>query len=365
MATVEAYQLKSGKRYRVRYRTPENRQTDKRGFKTKREAERFANTVEVAKLKGEYINPADARTTLDGLGEAWLERQKGHLKPSGYAVMETAWRVRVKPRWGTTALGDIKPTMVQAWLAELGQGTEDVKAIKAPTVKRAHHVLQRILADAVNDNLISKNPAVGLALPRSLRKEHVYLNHKQVEALADAAVGECRTLVLTLAYTGLRWGEVIGLRVGDLNLLRNRAVIQQNAVQSGTSIHLGTPKAHKQRSVPLPGFLVPMLARQCENKGLGDLVFGDGAHLRRPHAVSGWFAKAVTSSAVPRVTPHDLRHTAASLAVSAGANIKAVQCMLGHASATMTLDLYTDLFDDDLEAVAVALDLHREQALAK
>jgi site-specific recombinase XerC len=84
--------------------------------------------------------------------------------------------------------------------------------------------------------------------------------------------------------------------------------------------------------------------------------------LRRPHPVSGWFAKAVAESKVPRTTPHDLRHTAASLAVSAGANVKAVQKMLGHASAAMTLDIYADLFDDDLEAVAVALDQARSQA---
>jgi integrase len=89
------------------------------------------------------------------------------------------------------------------------------------------------------------------------------------------------------------------------------------------------------------------------------LIFGDRAHLRRPHAEAGWFAKAVTESKVPRVTPQDLRHTAASLAVSAGANVKAIQRMLGHASAAMTLDIYADLFDDDLEAVATALDKAR------
>jgi integrase len=78
--------------------------------------------------------------------------------------------------------------------------------------------------------------------------------------------------------------------------------------------------------------------------------------------VSRWFAKAVIESGVPRTTPHDLRHTTASLAVSAGANVKAVQKMLGHASAAMTLDIYADLFDDDLEAVAVALDDARSRA---
>jgi integrase len=73
---------------------------------------------------------------------------------------------------------------------------------------------------------------------------------------------------------------------------------------------------------------------------------------------------ALTTGAagVTGFTPHELRHTAASLAVSAGANVKAVQRMLGHASAAMTLDLYADLFDDDLEAVAERLDILREAA---
>jgi integrase len=78
--------------------------------------------------------------------------------------------------------------------------------------------------------------------------------------------------------------------------------------------------------------------------------------MKRHGSRYGWFNKAVEASGLPRTTPHDLRHTAASLAVSAGANVKAIQKMLGHASAAMTLDIYADLFDDDLEAVAVALD---------
>lgn len=69
-----------------------------------------------------------------------------------------------------------------------------------------------------------------------------------------------------------------------------------------------------------------------------------------------WFAGAVKRSGVPRITPHDLRHSAASFAVSAGANVKAVQKMLGHSSAAMTLDVYADLFDGDLDAVSDALD---------
>jgi hypothetical protein len=134
MATVSSYNTGAGKRYRVRYRTPDRGQTDKRGFKTKREAQAFAATVEVSKLKGEYVAPAHARVTVSKLGQSWLDRQRGHLKPSGYTPMETAWRLRVKPRWGQVALGDIRPTAVQQWISDLGRGTSDVKPVGASVV---------------------------------------------------------------------------------------------------------------------------------------------------------------------------------------------------------------------------------------
>ena len=211
------------------------------------------------------------------------------------------------------------------------------------------------MEDGFRDNDISKVVEADRA-----HVWHHLVQHKPFETGEPRIITEGKgTLVLLLAYTGVRWGEAIGLRVADLDMLRKRALIHENAVQSGTGVHVGTPKAHKQRSIPLPEFLVKPLARQCEGKQRTDLLFGDGEHLRRPHPVSGWFAKAVVAAGVPRVTPHDLRHTAASLAVSAGANVKAVQRMLGHASAAMTLDLYADLFDDDLEAVATALDQAR------
>jgi integrase len=100
----------------------------------------------------------------------------------------------------------------------------------------------------------------------------------------------------------------------------------------------------------------------CEGKGPDDLVFVDettGSYVRGPKTSAGensWFLRALTAAGVERLTPHDLRHTAASLAVSSGANVKAVQRMLGRASASMTLDVYADLFDDDLDAVAERLE---------
>jgi Phage integrase, N-terminal SAM-like domain len=126
-------------------------------------------------MRGEYVAPSHARLTVGELGEAWLDRQRGHLKPSGYAPMETTWRLRVKPHWGNVALGDIRPTAVQQWISDLGRGTDDAKPVGASVVKRTHYVLSGILADAVRDNFIARNPAAGVKLPRTSRKRPVYL----------------------------------------------------------------------------------------------------------------------------------------------------------------------------------------------
>ena len=106
---------------------------------------------------------------------------------------------------------------------------------------------------------------------------------------------------------------------------------------------------------------------RCSARGRGpdDLVFGDGQHyLPRPKSDGGWFAGAVKRAEVQKITPHDLRHTCASLAISAGVNVLALQRMLGHTVAKVTLDTYADLFDADLDAVAVTLHsrIHRECA---
>ena len=136
----------------------------------------------------------------------------------------------------------------------------------------------------------------------------------------------------------------------------------------GGRIVVGTPKTHERRSVPYPSFLADMLASQCEGKTRSELVFGDGlVHQVAPKSGVGWFWSAVrrarlVDESFPELTPHDLRHTAASIAISAGANPKAVQRMLGHASAAMTLDTYADLFEDDLDAVSDRMNQARAEA---
>jgi len=363
MASVEPYATKDGRRYKVRYRDPDRKQREKGGFRTKREAQDYLASVTVASARGEWVDPASAKATIDELGPDWL-RSQTHLKPSTYRSQEAAWRVHVKPHWGHRQVGEIRHSEVSAWVSSFSTGDK----LKSATVTiRAYGVLAAILDVAVRDRRITTNPARGVKLPRKAPKKRAYLTAVQVELLA-AMAGEHATLVHLLAYTGLRWGEAIALRVRSVDALRRRLLVEENAVTVGAHHHVGTPKTHEKRSVPYPKFLAEPLARACEGKGRDGLLFGNGiAYLRKPGSGQGWFWNAVQASQAkdptfPDVTPHDLRHTAASLAISAGANAKAVQRMLGHASAAMTLDVYADLFEDDLDAVSDRLDATRAAA---
>lgn len=387
MATIEKYQTARGATlYAVRYRKPDNKQTMKRGFTTKRAAQAFAATVEVSKMTGSYVAPTLGKVTVGQLGPPWLARQQAHMKPSGLRSYESAWRIHVQPRWGEVRIADVRFTDVAAWVAELS-------AKRGPViVETAASVLRRVLDDAVTDRLLASNPARGVKLPRRTPRRNVYLTREQLELLADES-GRYRSLVLLLGTCGLRWGETAALRVSDVDFLRRRITLHRNAVVIGRQVHVGTLKSSKNRTVVLPRFVADELARTAEGKDRDELLWPNviGGYLAPPAAKESWLSGAVarcqaaadtaraheakngdepTTPVFPRITAHALRHTAASLAISAGANVKVVQRMLGHASAAMTLDVYADLFDSDLDALADRLDLSwqgasREEGLAR
>jgi len=230
---------------------------------------------------------------------------------------------------------------------------------------------------AVRSKRLSVNPAVGVKLPRAGKPEKTFLTHEQVTALADAAgkpkvtapglqpspeaqrlAGERRTIILVLSYCGLRWGELAPMRVERVDTMRRRITVAESVTEVAVTLTWGTPKTHQQRSVPIPRFLVEPLDVPKAGKGPKDLIFtgARGGVLRNNGFRRDVFDDAAAEAGLEGLTPHELRHTAASLAVSSGANVKAVQRMLGHASAAMTLDVYSGLFDDDLDGLAERMD---------
>jgi len=356
MATISEYQTASGATlYEVRYRTPDNRSTRKRGFTTKRDARQWAATVVTAKMSGDYVAPSIGRTTIGALGPAWLDRQRGHMKPSGFRSYESAWRVHVAPRWASRRIADVRYSDVQAWVAELSakRGTS--------IVKTAYSVLARILDDAVRDRMLAVNPARGVKLPKRAPSRRAYLTAGQLDALASES-GRYRSLVLLLGVGGLRWGEAAALRVSDINFLRRRVELTRNAVMISTRVVVGSLKSNHNRAVVVPAFVIDALSETARGKGRDELLWSTaaGTPLGPPAGTTSWLAYAVArcqkaDPTFPRITAHALRHTAASLAISSGANPKVVQRMLGHASAAMTLDTYADLFESDLDSVAEAV----------
>jgi integrase len=360
VATIESYETSTGaKRYMVRYRTPARKQTKRRGFRTVRDAKEFAATVEVEKMTGTYVAPSLGMITVGELAPTWLSRKESDVAPSNYRTLESAWRNHVQPVWGTTRVADVDLAAVERWIAAMG------KTSRATVVIRAYGVLAGILDDAVKSRRLASNSARGVEnLPRKSAQRHVYLSPEDVGRLAGES-GQHRALVLVLAYCGVRWGEAVALRVHDVQFLRRRLSVHDNAVQLGVDHAVGETKGRKERSVPVPQFVLDELAVQCEGRSHDDLVFGDGAYLPRPKSDGGWFAGAVKRAKVQKITPHDLRHSCASIAISSGVNVLALSRMLGHTSAKVTLDTYADLFDTDLDAVASALDLKCAHSVPK
>lgn len=263
MATISRYQNTSGAtRYRVRYRTPERGQTQRRGFKTKRDAEAFAATVEVSKLKGEYVAPALGRVSVDELATDWLARKKQATAPSHYRMLN----------W-PTALTSGHSGVRSAWRRRHARH----RSVDRRDGQRRHHRTARAWGAVRNarrcgqGQAACRQPGQGCRnLPRKTAKRHVYLSADDVHRLADES-GAHRALVLTLAYTGIRWGEAVALRVRDVEFLRRRLAVSENAVQLGTRHAVGPTKGRKARSVPVPAFVLDELSAQCKGKAPGDL----------------------------------------------------------------------------------------------
>jgi len=334
----------------ARWRDPAGRQ-HRRSKKKKIEAEQLLLRVEAAMLQGSYVDPSRSQITVEEWGAPWMAGRV-HLKPKTVESYESLLRRRVLPTWGTVPLTKVSHAAVVAWVAGMR-----AEGLSASRTRQAYHLLGAMLDDAVKDRRLSNNPAAGVNLPRLPQSDRRYLTHEQLAQLAQAC-GPYRPLVLVLGYTGLRWGEATALRVRHIDLLRGRLEVSEAVVEVGGRLIFGTPKSHGARSVPVPKFLRGDLAEQLAGKAADDLVFCSprGAPLRVGNFRRGYFDRAAVEVGLDGLVPHELRHTAASLAVAAGASVKGVQAMLGHASATLTLDRYGHLFGDELDAVADRLD---------
>lgn len=361
--SYEKYETKTkGSMWAVWYRDTNNRLHKKAGFATKSAAKAWeAENVTLPKRNGDYIDPKGGRAVVGTLYEDWIAGKRGTHKPKYIHDLETSWRVHVEPKWGNRRLEGIRRSEVQSWVSELSTRRS------ATVTLRAHGVLKGIFELAIGDGLIRTSPCVNIDLPKKMPKERTYLTVEQVLSLSRAS-GDHATLVLVLGFCGLRMGEARGLRVKDVDFKAGRLAINRSVTRVGKEYVESEPKTWERRSVPIPASVLGRLETECRNRNADELVFpsDDGGYIHEfQRGTSDWWGTAITVSGVPSLTMHDLRHSAASIAISSGANVKAVQRMLGHEDASMTLKQYAGLFDADLDTVARRMDERIEAAVEK
>jgi integrase len=335
------------KPWRVRFRGSDGREHS-RSFRRKVDAERWLREEESKLDRGLWLDPAVGKVSLRTYASAWMAGRT--LKPKTRGGYESLLNSRILPVFGEVELIRITRDGVRAWVA----GMID-EGLSASRVKQARALLAEILGQAVDDGVLGRNPAARISTPQKRPRRQRYLMPDQVERLAEACERRQKTagtLVRFLAWSGLRWGEAVALRWENVNVARRRVRVRESATEVGGKLIFGEPKTHEHRTVVVPRFVFDGLP-----PGEG-LVFTAprGGPLRTSNFRRNVWLSAVTECGLGDLVVHDLRDTAASQAIASGASVKAVQRMLGHASAAMTLDVYGGLYDDDLEDLADRLE---------
>jgi len=298
---------------------------------------------------GDWVDPRRGRISMGLVADGWLDTRASVKRRTRETDLAT-WANYVQPTFGNRAIATITTAEVSEWQAGL------VASGLAPsTARRALAVIRAILDHAVADDRLTRNVARAVRPPRggTAARDGVALTLEEVEALAVACTGPLSDVVLMLGYTGLRWGELAGLQVGDRIDVPGPGVRVRRAVLTDSTGRqfIDTTKNHRARTVPLPPRLVGIVNAHCAARDPGAWLFetSAGTALREENwkRAVGW-PHAKHAIGRPNLRVHDLRHSAASIWLGAGADAKVVQRVLGHATASMTLDLYGHVIDANL-----------------
>lgn len=331
-----------GLRWRVLWEEDKTGKRRSKSFANKDAARSFLTSMDHKLRSGEYVPTENRKVVIGELLPQW-EAGLIRLKPSTRGEIANIVRSRVEPRWGRVRVGDVRRQDVQGWVHELHEA-----GLAGRTVDTVYGWFRAFYTWATDEGYVTVSPCTRITLPRGHSREHIYLDPPQVAALIGHMDPRYRLFTEFLVTTGLRFGEAAELRVKDLDLPQRRATVNR-AVTRGK---VGTPKSHKRRSVPLTGGVANQLSELIVGRGRDDLVFttARGSQLESNNWRVRYFTSAVKAAGLPDgLRPHDLRHTTASLLVRSGASVKALQTMMGHADAKITLQTYAGLYADELE----------------
>src|SRR5215203_1493648 len=337
-------------RWRARYRGPDGRERSKT-FDRRVDADRWLAGVSFAIARGEWTDPARARVTVGDWSRQWLTAKAPSLKATTCESYRSILKTCIWPTWERVPIADVTHSDVAAWVARLSA------EMGASTCRKSAILLSGIMSAAVRDQRISRNPCDGVSLPRLPDHRQRFLTMAELQDLADCA-GPYRLMILVLGLCGLRFGDCAALRVRSVDLMRRRLRVSESVSEVNGHMIWSTPKTHQSRDVPIPRSLIDALAAQAAGKKPEDVLFcsPNGEPIRLANWRQRAWDPAVAAAGLSGLTPHDLRHTAASLAIASGASVKHIQRMLGRKDAAMTLNVYASLFEDDLDDVSDRLD---------
>ena len=325
-------------RWRARYRDSNGKEHAKH-FDRKVQAQRWLDEVTAALITGQYVDPRAGKTTFEAYATAW---EASHVAGQAQRrIVDNALRVHLIPKLGRRPVASIRRAEIQGLVKDLAV------RLGPGSVRNVFEVLGRVMSAAVDDRVIASSPCQRISLPAHLQVEVVPPKPEQVRALADAISPRYRGAVVTLAGSGLRIGELLALRKGDVDFLRGSVRVERQRLQNGA---LGPPKTGRSvRTVPLGRVVTDELAAHLAVYPSEEWLFTTSQG--EPLGYRAW--KAAWGTANTRtgldVDTHDLRHAFASALISGGASVKQVQTVLGHANAAITLRVYSHLWPGDAD----------------
>jgi len=276
--------------------------------------------------------------------------------PATSARTDSALRAHIVPEWGERRLDQITTLQVKQWVARLV--TDD--GLAATSATRMLRILSAMLQVAAEDHgYLAANPARGVRPPRARTPERRFLTVAELHRVADSIDPRYRSLVLFAGYSGLRFAELTGLRVRDVNPQQGWVRVEHTLTEVAGRLHEGGPKsAAGRRSVSLPPTIMAAIASDLAGKGPDDLVFRspEGGPLRRTLFAARYWRPALQRAGLPPAGLHTLRHTAVSIWLEAGASLREAQARAGHSSGALTLSIYGHVTPDAYAATTARLE---------
>jgi len=346
---------KHGPGWRIREQVGGRKVTIESGYPNKTSAKAAIARMSTDRARGEYIDPRAGRVTLNTWIDAWWPSYAGTLKATTQRTEDSRVRNHIRALLGELPLDDVDTLTIQQFVSQLATGGPGRRPIGPKTIRNVHAILHKLLDAAVAQRLIRVNPAGSTGLPKVRRQEMRFLTTPEIGRLLAATPEHWAPLVMLLVATGLRYGEATALRVGRVDVLAGRLEVLEAMHDGIGGVPILTdPKTERSRRTvtfpPTVGHaLAPLLVARDRNAFLfTDL---DGVRPVTRNFRQRVWPRILADAGLGRVRLHDLRHTHVAHLISAGVPLTAVSRRMGHASISVTSDVYGHLLSEVDEGI--------------